>query len=101
MILLKRPEHGRGDLLRPAGPADLRHDAGVVERGVEPAELGDNPPDQCLYLGVVAHVVPDGERLDADVEGDFVGLTGLDDDTEVVNAELSVFGLDDEAIKIG
>ena len=36
---------------------------GVVERGVEPAELGDGAVHHRRHLGVVAHVAPDGDRL--------------------------------------
>jgi hypothetical protein len=39
--------------------------------------------------------------FDDDADGDFDSLTGLDDDAEVVNAALAVFGRDDAAIEIG
>jgi len=63
-------------------------------------------------LALVVQGIPDDERAivqaaceyyvyDDDADGDFDGLTGLDDDAEVVNAALSVFGLDDVKIEIG
>ena len=42
---------------------EVGHDTGIVERGVETAELVNRPVDHCRHFGVVTHVTTDGERL--------------------------------------
>ena len=42
---------------------DAGHDTGIVERGVETAELVNRPVDHRRHFGVVTHVTTDGERL--------------------------------------
>ena len=84
----------------------------ALRRDLDP-ELARSIEHACLQLlDLAAPGLPDDERaivqaaceyyvFDADADGDFDGLTGLDDDAEVVNAALCVFGLDSAAIKIG
>lgn len=59
-------------------------------------EPGLDPADRAIVQAACEYYV-----FDDDADGDFDGLTGLDDDAEVVNAALSVFGLESEGIKIG
>src|SRR4051794_3581693 len=47
------PAVGRG--------GDVRHDAGIVEGSVEPAEFGDGTFYHCFHLRVVADVTADGD----------------------------------------
>lgn len=84
----------------------------ALRRDLDP-ELARSIEAGCeRLLALVEEGLPDDERavvqaaceyyvFDDDADGDFDGLTGLDDDAEVVNAALSVFGLDDAKIEIG
>ena len=45
------------------GRGDAGHDARVVERGVEPAELGNGAVHHRRHLGVVTHIAADGDCL--------------------------------------
>jgi len=83
-----------------------------VRRDLDPA-LAHGLEAACgQLLALVEAGLPDDERaivqaaceyfvFDDDLDDDFDGITGLDDDAEVVNAALSVFGLAASAIKIG
>ena len=84
----------------------------ALRRDLDP-ELARSIEGGCeRLLALVEDGLPDDERaivqaaceyyvFDDDADGDFDGLTGLDDDAEVVNAALSVFGLDEAKIEIG
>ena len=84
----------------------------ALRRDLDP-ELARALEEACLrLLALIDEAMPAHERaiiqaaceyyvFDADVDGDFDGLTGLDDDAEVVNAALAVFGLEEDGIKIG
>lgn len=84
----------------------------ALKRDLDP-ELARNIEALCLMLlDMVEQGVSEDERaivqaaceyfvFDDDADGDFDSLTGLDDDAEVVNAALAVFGRDSEAIRIG
>src|SRR5215471_9181219 len=58
-----------GDLRVPVFACAIRrrgnagHDAGIVERGVEPAELGNGAVYHSRHLGVVTHVAAHGDCL--------------------------------------
>lgn len=54
-----------------------------------------------LELRALVQVVCEYYVFDADVDGDFDSVAGLDDDAEVVNALLFALGRDDESIQIG
>ncbi|MEM6997035.1 MAG: hypothetical protein AAF721_41410 [Myxococcota bacterium] len=84
----------------------------ALRRDLDP-ELARAVEAACNRLLDLTHAeMPEPERavvqaaceyyvFDDDADGDFDGLTGLDDDAEVVNAALSVFGLEADGIKIG
>ena len=54
-----------------------------------------------LELRSLVQVVCEYYVFDADVEGDFDSVAGLDDDAEVINALLFALGRDDDTIHIG
>ena len=60
------------------------------------AESGLSSDERAIVQAACEYFV-----FDDDLDDDFDGITGLDDDAEVVNAALSVFGLDASAVKIG